>query len=75
MGVRGGGREGKDPLPDFIRGGKHSTSRCSKRLIFSKIFQFERAGGREGGGRGGAGHGRAGQGRAGQGRAGQGRAR
>ena len=21
MGVRGGGREGKDPLPDFIRGG------------------------------------------------------
>ena len=63
MGVGGRGRGEKDPL--------HSTSRCSKRLIFSVIYQFERAGGR---GKGGAGQGRAGQCRAGRDRAGQGRA-
>ena len=65
MGVGGRGRGEKDPL--------HSTSRCSKRLIFSVIYQFERAGGRGKGGEGGAGQGRAVQGRAGQGRARQGK--
>ena len=64
MGVGGRGRGEKDPL--------HSTSRCSKRLIFSVIYQFERAGGRGGGGR--AGQGRAVQGKARQGRAREGRA-
>ena len=67
MGVGGRGRGEKDPL--------HSTSRCSKRLIFSVIYQFERAGGRGKGGEGGAGQGRAGQCRAGRDRAGQGTAR
>ena len=65
MGVGGRGRGEKDPL--------HSTSRCSKRLIFSVIYQFERAGRKKKRKKGGAGQGRAVQCRAGQGKAREGK--